>query len=150
MGREPHGARICSVRFSRHRHTPCTVTEAPPELPQTLSGGVSQFHLRPISTEGATLQGGWLGLRLAGGHSAGRLLSSSVPGVPSALALTELDHPRTGRVAVSPTRWIDARCRKHACIACTLCMQPCVAMGRVFSSTPPPQVCALGMRLFRL
>lgn len=82
MGREPHGACICSVRFSRHRHTPCTVTEAPPELPQTLSGGVSQFHLGPISTEGATLQGGWLGLRLAGGCTV-RAGPSRVPGTGS-------------------------------------------------------------------
>lgn len=83
-------------------------------------------------------------------HSAGRLLSSSVPGVPSALALTELDPPRTGRVSGSPTGWIDVRCRKRACIACTPRMQLCVAVGRASSSTPPPRGCALGRRLFRL
>lgn len=69
-------------------------------------------------------------------HSAGRLLSSSVPGVPSALALTELDPPRTGRVSGSPTGWIDVRCRKRACIACTPRMQLCVAVGRASSAAP--------------
>lgn len=77
--------------------SPCTVTEAPPELPPKLSPAGFLSSISPISTEPATLQGGRLGLRRAGGlRSAGRLLSSSVPGVPSALPLTEPDHPLPG------------------------------------------------------
>lgn len=128
--------------------SPCTVTETPPELPPKLSPA---GFLSSISTERATLQGGRFGLRRAGGCAvrAGPSRLPSPTSRPRFRSRNWIIHG-PGRAAVSPTEWADACCRKHACIACALRMQPCVAMGRASSSTPPPRVCALGRRLFRL
>lgn len=86
-------------RWSCHRHPPCTVTEAPPELPHPLSGGV----FCPISSSSQVVVGFW---KPAGSVSASQGAARSEPALLVFLPMEsrrrdrrwDLSHPHTGEV----------------------------------------------------